>query len=487
MKETITKSDWLAAQQCLGMAWYALRAGSTAPTEAELFRMEQGLEIGRRARELYPNGIAVAKRDGKSSAEITRELLADPSIKTLFEAAFEVSPFVARADILKRQGEAWHVLEVKSNFSDTSEMTDLIDDLAYTVMVLRRAGLQVARASLVFLSRDYRFGDGTDRLFEVVDKTTEVSDRATEFEEAADSIAHVLFDQTRPIPALVSACRNCAVYEGECLGSGLAHSVLELPGLHHTKLKRLSADGVIDLSLVPDDLKLNELQERVKRSVLSGKTIVEPGLGAVFQSIDWPCHYLDFETVATFLPLYEGHGCHRQVLTQFSIHHRDSIDTEPRHSNYLADAAKDCERELAKVLIEKLGDRGSIIVYSHFEKTRIKALLDAFPDLAERLRAILDRLTDLLPIVRDHVYHPDFRGSFSIKKVVPALVPELSYAGLDIADGDTAITRFARMARGEISGDDVEVTRRQLLDYCKLDTFAMVRLHETLGQLAAGR
>jgi predicted RecB family nuclease len=487
MKGTITKSDWLAAQQCLGMAWHGLRGGFTAPNEAELFRMEQGLEIGRRARGLYPNGIVVAKRDEKSSSEITQELIADSSIETLFEAAFEVSPFVARADILKRQGEAWHVLEVKSNFSDTSEMTDLIDDLAYTVMVLRRAGLPVARASLVLLSRDYRFGDGTDRLFEVVDKTTEVSDRATEFEDAADSVAGVLLDQTQPIPVLVSACRSCAVYEDRCLGSGLAHTVLELTGLHHTKLKRLSDDGVIDLSRVPDDLKLNALQERVKRSVLSGKAVVEPGLGTVLQFVNWPCHYLDFETVATFLPLYEGHGCHRQVLTQFSLHHRDSIDVEPRHSEYLAEATKDCERELAEALIERLGDRGSIIVYSHFEKTRIKALLDAFPDLAERLQAILDRLTDLLPIIRDHVYHPDFRGSFSIKKVLPVLVPDLSYAGLDVADGETAITRFARMARGEISGDDVEVIRRQLLDYCKLDTFAMVRLHETLGQLAAGR
>ncbi len=243
VKGTITKSDWLAAQQCLGMAWYGLRAGSTSPTEAELFRMEQGLEIGSRARELYPNGIVVATSGGRSPAEITQELIADPSIETLFEAALEVSPFVARADVLKRQGEAWHVLEVKSNFSDTSEMTGLIDDLAYTVMVLQRAGLPVARASLVLLSRDYRFGDGTNRLFEVVDKTTEVSDRATEFEEAADSVAGVLLDQTRPIPVLVSACRSCAVYEDRCLGSGLAHTVLELTGLHHTKLKRLSSDG----------------------------------------------------------------------------------------------------------------------------------------------------------------------------------------------------------------------------------------------------
>src|SRR5207245_8424694 len=136
-------------------------------------------------------------------------------------------------------------------------------------------------------------------------------------------------------------------------------------------------------------------------------------------------------------------------------------------------------------LIEKLGDCGSIIVYSNFEETRIKALQAAFPDLADRLQAILNRLNNVLPVIEDHVCHPDFRGSFSIKKVLPALVPQLSYAGLDVADGDTAITRFARMARGEISGTDIEVTRQRLLDYCKLDTFAMVRLHIALFQFAA--
>ncbi len=120
-------------------------------------------------------------------------------------------------------------------------------------------------------------------------------------------------------------------------------------------------------------------------------------------------------------------------------------------------------------------------------KTRIKALRAAFPDLAEPLDAILGRLADLLFYVTEFVYHPDFKGSFSIKKVLPVLVPGLSYKGLAVADGDTAITRFARMARGEIVGEDVELTRRQLLEYCERDTFAMLRLHEMLQEISSLR
>ncbi|MBA3915856.1 MAG: DUF2779 domain-containing protein [Acidobacteriales bacterium] len=484
MRETITKSDWLAAEQCLAMAWFGLRTASTAPNEADRFRMEQGQEIGGLARELYPDGILVSKRDGKTPAEFTQDLVADAAINTLFEATVSSGSLVARADILRREGGAWHVLEVKSCFPGANNISELIDDLAFTVMVLRRAGVQTVRASLVLLSQHYRFGDGPDRLFEIIDKTEEVSARVAEFEGTAHAIIDALFEGAPPTARLVSACRSCAYFEGECLGSGLAHTVLELPGLHHTKLKRLSVDGIIELSAVPDDLNLNKRQERVRYAALSGNMVVEPGLGPALQNIDWPCHYLDFETVATVLPLYNGHGCHRQVLTQFSIHHRDGIDANTRHSEYLADATKDCERQLAECLIEALGDRGSIIVYSTFEETRIKALRDAFSDLEKPLQAILRRLKNLLPVIEDHVYHPDFRGSFSIKKVLPVLVPELSYVGLDVGDGDTAITRFAHMARGEISGAAVNVTRQQLLDYCKMDTLAMVRLHETLCQLS---
>jgi hypothetical protein len=298
--------------------------------------MEQGQEVGALARQLYSSGIFVLEVEGKTTTEVTQELVADSANETLFEAAFRAGPFVARADILTRHNGAWHLLEVKSRFPGKGKVDkELIDDIAYTALIIKRAGQPVAKASLALLSREFRFGDSPGRLFEIGDVTEEVMARIAEFEKTADSVAQALFSEAPPTPALVSACRSCAFFDDECLGAGLAHTVFEIPDLHHTKLKRLSAEGIIELSRVPEDLKLNDRQERAKYAALSGNAVVEPGLGAALAAIDWPCHYLDFETVATVLPLYAGHGCHQQVLTQFSIHHRDSIDSDNRHSEYL--------------------------------------------------------------------------------------------------------------------------------------------------------
>ena len=485
--KTIDKATWLSAEQCLAQAWFAMREESTAPSEADLFLMGQGQEVGRLAHELYPSGVLVLPRQGRSAEEVTQTLLADASIDTLFEAAFRADSFVAKADILRRLDLGWRVLEVKSSFPDTVGIEGLIDDLAYTVMVLRKAGLPVAKASLALLSREYRHGEAADRLFEIVDVTEEVDSRVSEYAESAESVACVLLADATPEAELVSACRGCTFFAYRCLGAGLAHTVLELPGLHHKKLKRLSAAGIIDISRVPKSIELNERQIRAKDSALSGRMVVAPVLADALRAIEWPCRYLDFETVTTLLPLYEGHGCHQQILTQFSIHCRVSPEAEPSHVGYLADAKKNCERAVAEALIEHLGSGGSILVYSAFEATRIRALSEAFPYLSYGLKSSLNRIVDLLPLVRDHVYHPDFRGSFSIKHVLPALVSDLSYSELEVADGYTAVARFARMARGELRGEELGRTRQYLLDYCERDTLAMVCLHKTLSGIASKR
>jgi hypothetical protein len=183
---------------------------------------------------------------------------------------------------------------VKSSLSDTGKIEELVDDLAYTVMVFKRGGLPVTKASLLLLSRNYRFGDSPDHLFEEIDKTDDALARVEEIEGNADSQALVLFQNMPPAPILVSACRSCDYFTGKCLGAGLAHTVLEIPALHHKKLKRLSAAGTIDLSRIPDDLDLNDRQERAKNAAISDEVFISAALGNALNAVAWPCHYLDF-------------------------------------------------------------------------------------------------------------------------------------------------------------------------------------------------
>lgn len=484
MQERMTKRDWLMALQCRLQAWHLVRNSSNSLSESEQFLMEQGHEVGDLARELFPTGIFVSPADSKSAAEATAAILANMNVHATFEASFEWDSLIARADVLERLTEGWHVLEVKSSFSDTKSLGNLVDDLAYTVMVAKGTGLIVKRASLALLTREYRHGEPAEKLFQILDVTDNALTRANEFAKEHKAMTAAVLGEQSPEPVLCSACRSCSYFDSDCLGKGLPHSVLELPGLNHTKLRQLADQSIIALESLPADFALNETQQRAKDAAQQGQMIVADGLRRSLDNVQWPSYYLDFETVATVLPLYPGHGCHEQHLTQFSVHHRDVADGDLGHREFLAETHRDCQRELAEALIADLDDTGSVLVYSHFEKQRIKALASLFPDLAVALQAIQDRLFDLHPLIKNHVYHPDFRGSFSIKSVLPALVPDLDYSGLEIAGGDAAITRFARMARGEITGIETERSRDALLKYCKTDTLAMVRLHDVLIGLA---
>ena len=325
-------------------------------------------------------------------------------------------------DILSRDGNGWAVVAVKSSFSDKKKLDDYVDALAYPVMVLRRAGVPVARSTLLLLSRDYRRGDPAAQLFVPVDKTGEVDERAQVFEQQADVLAAAVAADDPPQPTLNLACWGCEFLEASCLGRGRGHTVVELPGLHPARKRALCAQGVIGIADIPNDLKLNAVQQRARGAMESGEIAAETeGLAAALAAIEWPCHYLDFETSKTTLPLYDGRACHAQVLTQFSIHHRSNPDAEPSHSEFLARAEERQERTLAERLIQALGDRGAIIVYDNFEQQCINGLAARIPDLTQPLTAILDRLVDFKKIIKEHVYHPAFGGSFSLKAVVPAL------------------------------------------------------------------
>ena len=473
----VSKDIFLTAMDCPGMGWLK-RSGhlKEIPSLGDELRMEQGMDIGRRARTLYPKGILVEDGPGKTALEMTNELLDNPRVTVIFEGYFLLDEFVARADILIKGEGGWHMVEVKSSSNDKKEY---INDMAYTSMVLAGSGLDVKQTSLAVVSKEFRLGMENERLFEFIDHTEEVLPRSQELASIRNDIDELTRRSRMPEPHLRFECRKCPRFR-EHLSGGLENHVFDLPRISRGKFQDLQELGVESIEDIPDDFPLTANQERVARSVKGGEIIVESGLGRELDRIKWPALYLDFETFMTAIPLFPDMAPYTQVPFQYSIHRYDKIGVETGHFEYLAQANLDCRRELAEGLLRDLEGGGSILIYTSFEKRVIRYLAEICPDLSEGLNLLIDRMVDLEAIIRKNFYHPAFHGSTSIKKTLPALVPEMSYDGMAIGEGDSAMAHFTFMAWGKYDVDKINKTRNDLLEYCKLDTLAMVKLHERL-------
>ncbi len=479
----ITKLVFLNAIACPTLGWLLRNLDEADLPEvdlAEQFRMEQGIEIGKRARKLYPDGILVRERDTNQAISKTLELLADKNVNVIFEGAIGFGNYIARADILKRYRDGWHLIEVKSNVNDDAE---LVDDLAYTTMVCLKAGINITKASLLLISKDYRLGMDDTNLFVEIDHTFEASVKAEEFFMQIDEIDETTGAVEKPAPEIMLECKKCEFFR-DCVGKGVDNHIFEIPRLSAKKFEQLKEMDIFSIADIPDNFPLTSIQKRMYKSVKSKQPIIENNFWDLVNSVKWPAYYLDFETVMTVIPLYPDIAPYTQIPTQYSIHKCSDFGKVEKHFEYLADPSRDCRRELALNLIKDLEGNGSIICYSNFEKTVINGLIKLFPDLSNKLSALIDRIVDLEKIIREGMYHPEFHGKTSIKMTLPALVPDMTYQGLEIANGDNAMAAFAYMAMGRFSGNEADKIKKALLEYCKQDTLAMVRLHEKLMLLA---
>ncbi len=476
----VSKIIFLKTLMCSTLGWLIRMRReevSRKPTLGEKFRMEQGMEIGRRARELYPDGFLIDEMDIVSASKKTKSLMNDPNVSIIFEGAFLIDGFVARADILRRKGKTWHLMEVKSSVNDREEF---IDDMAYTVMVINRCGFNISNVSLLLISKDFRLGMENEKLFLEIDHTDEVVVRVEEFKSFWQQIEEMTRELVKPEPQLLFECRKCELFK-ECLGEGIENHIFEIPRLSQSKFDRLTEYGIICIEDISDRFPLTENQARVRDCVQTKKPFVGNRLKSELRSISLPVYYLDFETVMTAIPLYLDIAPYTQIPTQYSIHKCSEPGHVIDHLEYLADPSKDCRRELVENLINDLKGEGSIIVYGNFEKIVITNLGRIYPDLSRELNSLIDRMIDFGAIIRKNYYHPDFHGSTSIKRTLPVLVSDMSYDELEIADGDSAMAAFAYLALGRYKeAREVESTKRNLLEYCKQDTLAMVRLHQQL-------
>jgi hypothetical protein len=261
------------------------------------------------------------------------------------------------------------------------------------------------------------------------------------------------------------------------------HWVMHLSGIAQDKLDELEVMGIYDIGDIPNDFPLTAIQNRIRACVVDDEAYIAPELKNTLEDAAYPIHFLDFETLGLAIPRYAGTRPYQGVPFQWSdhiVHKSGKIE----HKEYLCKEDKDPREELAVGLLDALGKKGSIFTYTNFEEKVIKDLAAQLPKHGKALSATLDRLVDLHRVIKYNYYHPKFHGSFSLKSVLPAIKPEMSYENLALQDGQEAGLEYLRMIDPCTPAAEKEKIKEDLLMYCGHDTLAMVRIREEVLKLS---
>jgi hypothetical protein len=489
----LSKTRYLAGLQCPKRLWLLAHAPALAspPDAADEARLAAGVRVGRRAHALFAGGVEVEQgaRRGAAALAETRALVADPTVPAIFEAAFEHGGVRVHVDVLERLGHgAFGLREVKSS---TQVKPEHLDDVAVQRWVLEGAGLAIGSAELVHLNCEYVRGpEGLDpgRLFRRVELGPALAPATARVPQEVSRLHEVLARDEAPAVEPGPQCDrpfHCEFWE-HCTADEPEDWIHRLPRPGE-RLERLRALGIERISEIPEDFPLTALQARIREAHRSGEVSVSPDLAVVLEPLIPPALYLDFEALLPAEPLYTGTRPYQAIPFQWSLHR---LDAEGRiwHRDFLADGREDPRLAVATSLLETAGDGDEpVLVWSGFEDRILRELSQAFPSLAIPLGELRARLCDLCAITRGQVYHPAFRGSFSIKDVAPALVPGFGWDDLPrdtgIADGAAAAAAFERIARGEETAADERRVRSALRAYCARDTEAILAVHRALRRL----
>jgi len=485
----LSKSRYISGLQCFRRLWLGWHDPEPRSEAEPGTILAVGTEVGIAARLLVPGGILVEEGPERhaEAVERTRRLIADPTVPAIFEAAFAFDRVLIRADILERLSSgAWRLAEVKST---TRVKPEHLSDLAIQAYVVAGSGLVVGEMQLVHVDTSYVRGEnGIDwaAYFEREDVTGEVCDLVASVPGRVAEMHAVLAMPTAPEVRPSGHCFSpfpCEFWD-RCTSGKPSDWIINLPRLKAAIFAELDASGIESMRDIPTDFPLTPGQKRVVDAVLSGQEFISNELPEALASLGPPASYLDFETFSPAIPLYAGTSPYQRIPFEWSMHHSDGAG-KVRHFEFLADGGVDPRREFAETLLKTTACfSGPIIVYSGFEASVLRSLVGLLPDLSGSLLAMIDRLVDLLPIVRTHVSHPGFLGSYSIKSVAPALVPGFTYDDLDgVSDGSDASAVFYRLVSDRSLPDgDRGGYRRALRTYCGRDTLALMYVHRRLSR-----
>ena len=491
----LSKTDYILYRECPQNVWYEMHRpdiySKSELSEFEKSIMETGNEVELVARKLFPGGILIERRDEKGQ-KITQDYIAKRQ-EILFQPIFVKNDFLAAIDILKFEPEAerYSVYEVKS----TNKVDDKTHyhDLAFQINLLRECGLNVDKAYIVHLNSEYiRLGElDIGKLFKIVDVSKEVESVAEAVANEAKEALKYLSQDTEPN----GYC--CCIYKGRSRHcSTFKHANPDVPeyGVHDiarignskAKLKELIDSNVFHLDRIPDHIKLTDIQQsQVDTYVLNKAFVDKEKIKTEFDSLALPLYFLDYETFPAAIPRFDGFSPYHQIPFQYSVDILRSADDKPDHYEFLYVGTGDPSKSFVESLQRHLGTSGSIIVWhKDFECGINDKIAVRIPEMRTFTDSLKGRIYDLEDIFRKQYHiHRDFRGGTSIKRILPVLVPELSYKELEIRDGGSAADTWNKIVSGKYGDTEKEKAINDLKVYCGLDTYAMYSIWLALHDL----
>lgn len=523
MAVILSKTDYILYRECPKNTWFKIHRPDiyfqSELTDFEKHIIETGNEVELVARKIFDNGILIEGR-GEEAQKLTQELIAQKK-PTLFQPVFVKDNFMAAADVLKydKETDSYRIIEIKA--SNEADKKRHYYDLAFQVNLLRKCaapngdeprpggrGLKVSSISLMHLDADYVRSGELDifKLFKSDDITHEINELCEEVALEMNQALEYLSQKTEP----KDPC--CCIYKGRsnhC--TTFNHSNPHIPKYSIHDISRIGASKkklaeLVDLNIfhiheVPEDMELSVTQRNQVNTHILNEIIMNKGkIAEELEKLAYPIYFIDYETFPSAIPRFDGFSPYQQIPFQYSLYVLESPfrqaqgrkGGELKQFEFLHDKNSDPSRAFAESMQKHIGNTGSVIVWSKkFECSRNKELAQRLPEFSEFMESINNRTYDLMDIfTKQHFVHKDFHGSTSIKKVLPVLAPELSYKNLVIQEGGTASSSWLKLIGDPSTGSEQGLSsaekaklKKDMLEYCKLDAFAMVRIFEELEKV----
>ena len=487
-RKYLSKSTFITGLQC-EKALYFKKYNPDYAEEITLAKQnifDVGNEVGLLAQKLFPGGSDSSFDDYtkiNESIDLTKKFI-DEGKQIIYEAGFEFNYVRCFIDILVKRGDNWEIYEVKSS---TSVSETYINDAALQYYILSKCGLNISNIYIVHLNNKYVKNDNLEinELFKISSVLEKVKNKLEFVPYKLKELHNVLLNKNTPQVDIGKHCNKpyeCD-FKKHCWKDVPSYSVLNVSRLNPDIKWNLFNSGYINIKDIPLETKMSANQRiqidcEVNQTRLFNKKKIKEFIDSLSKNI----FHLDFETFGLAIPIYKGLKPYQQTPFQYSLHHEINGELK-NHYEFLATPNVDPRESFIKSLIADLKNKGDILVYNiGFERGKLNDLINTFPKYEKELQSIIDRMKDLMiPFKEKWYYVPEMQGSYSIKKVLPSLVPDLNYDRLNISKGDLASIEFMKL--GEKSINDQKKIRTDLLEYCKMDTFAMYKILKFLRNI----